>query len=263
MNTRPRHERVALHGPARVPGASAAAARVVAVLGVVFLAGSLDPARAQAPAADPAVTVETRAVAGRDVKEVRAKGVVDAPPHVVRAVIADVEGYPAFMPYVKESRLLGREPAGDVLNYQRLSFGVPLVSDRQYVIRIVERWYRGGAGRLSYVFTWRLESGLPADAAADAVVVPVDRGYWDLSPHQGSGSRTAVRYCVFTDPGGSLPKWLVPLANRDAVPKLFAAVGRAAKLARYAAATPPSTGTVVEGEHATGGCGESAPPPRP
>lgn len=249
-------------GP-RLWAARMTAARVVAALGVALLAGSLEPARAQTPAADAPLTVETRAVAGSDVKEVRARGVVDAPPHVLRAVIADVEGYPAFMPYVKESRLLGREPAGDVLNYQRLSFGIPLVSDRQYVIRIVERRYRGGDGRLSYVFSWRLADGLPPDATSDAIAVPVDRGYWDLRPQDAAGDRTDVRYCVFTDPGGSLPKWLVPLANSDAVPKVFAAVGRAAKLARYAAATPPTTGAVIDGEHAAEGCGEPEPsPPR-
>ena len=91
----------------------------------VVLAPAREAAWAQAPSpAPPEVKVETRAIPDRDVKQVRAQAIIQAPPHVVRAVIADLERYPAFMPYVKDSRILSREPAGDVLNYQRLSFGI-------------------------------------------------------------------------------------------------------------------------------------------
>ncbi len=205
------------------------------------------PARGQAPASAPPVTVETRAIPGRDVKEVTAHGVVDAPPHVVRAVIADLERYSAFMPYVKESRILSRDAQGAVLNYQRLSFGLPLVGDRHYVIRVAERRYRESDGRLSYAFVWRLEDGLPPGVDPDAVRVSVNSGYWDLRPAKDSDGSTDVRYCVFTDPAGALPKWLVGLANTEAIPKLFGAVASEARSPRYATlAAPPGEGATAE-----------------
>jgi polyketide cyclase/dehydrase/lipid transport protein len=220
---------------------------LAALAGALLSAGSVGPACGQATPATPSVTVQSRSIPNRDVKEVTAQGVVAAPPHVVRAVVADFEQYPAFMPYVKESRILSRDANGDVLNYQRLSFGLPLVRDRQYVIRIAERRFRERDGGRSYALVWRLEDWLPAGASPDAVRVSVNNGYWDLQPAKNSESATDVRYCVFTDPAGALPKWLVGLANSEGIPSIFAAVARAAASARYAALPPPpDTGEVAE-----------------
>jgi hypothetical protein len=70
--------------------------------------------------------------------------------------------------------------------------------------------------------------------------VSVNNGYWDLRPVATSESATDVRYCVFTDPAGSLPKWLVGMANSESIPQLFAAVATAAASPRYAATPPPA-----------------------
>jgi hypothetical protein len=189
--------------------------------------------------------VETQAVSGRDVKQVNAQAVIDAAPHVVRAVIADLERYSAFMPYVKESRVLNREASGDVLNYQRLSFGIPFVQDRHYVIRISERGYRDAERRRGWAFVWRLEDGLPPGVKTEAIRVSVNNGYWDLRPVAGSESATDVRYCVFTDPAGSLPKWLVGMANTEGIPQLFAAVATAAASPHYASLSPPTEDSAI------------------
>jgi len=229
------------------------------VLAVVLLSDR-EAARAQPPSpAPPEVKVETRAIPDRDVKQVRARGIIPAPPHVVRAVIADLERYPAFMPYVKDSRILSRDPTGDVLNYQRLSFGIMLVQDRHYVIRIAERSSRSSDGRTGRAFVWRLEPGLPPGVAADAAVrVSVNNGYWDLQPVKDSEGATDVRYCVFTDPAGSLPKWVVGLANDQAVPQLFAAVASQAATPRYAALPRPADGAAAE-PLSLGDCADPAP----
>ena len=219
--------------------------RSVTVLLLALLALAAE-ARAQAPAG-PAVTVETRAVPGRDVKEVLAQARLAAPPHVLRAVIADLARYPAFMPYVKESRVLGPGTAGDVLNYQRLSFGMLFVEDRHYVIRIAERRGREADGRLGYAFVWALEPGLPDDVKPDAAIrVSVNSGFWELRPARDADGATDVRYCVFTDPAGSLPKWAVGLANSEAVPDLFAAVAREAATPRYAGQPAPAAAPTAE-----------------
>ena len=209
---------------------------VASAIGLLVVLGGASPARAQEP---PPLAVETRAIPGRDVKEVTARGRIGAAPHVVRAVIADLERYPAFMPYVKESRVLGMDAEGAALNYQRLSFGVPLVDDRHYIIRVAERRHRESDGRASYAFVWQLADGLPEHVKSGAVRVSVNNGYWGLRPIPGSPDATDVRYCVFTDPAGSLPKWIVGMANTEAIPKLFAAVAAAAADPRYTGATPP------------------------
>ncbi len=229
------------------PATRARAPLIALAFGVVLATRAGAPlAHAQAPAAASPPTVETRAVPGRDVKEVTARGVVHAPPHVVRAVIADVERYPAFMPYVKESRILGRDAAGALLNYQRLSFDVPFVSDRHYVIRIAEHRYRDRDGRPSYAFVWSLQEGLPPDAGRGAVRVSLNSGFWDLRPTAGLDGSTDVRYCVFSDPAGDLPRWVVGLANTEAIPKLFAAVAGEAASERYQAMPSPADGESAE-----------------
>ena len=210
----------------------------------------------------PAVRVETRAVPGRDVKQVNAQALIEAPPHVVRAVIADLERYPAFMPYVKESRVLDRDGAGGAQNYQRLSFGLPFVQDRHYVIRVVEREYRDVDRRRAWAFVWRLEDGLPAGVSADAVRVSINSGHWDLRPVSNAEGATEVRYCVVTDPAGSLPKWLVGLANTEGVPQLFAAVSTAAKSSRYASLPPPPEMNPLAERPALGECADTSAPVR-
>ena len=235
--------------------------RVVVALVAALLVG-LDAAEAQAPSPPPpAVKVETRAIPDRDVKQVTAQAIITAPPHVVRAVIADLERYPAFMPYVKDSRVLSREPTGDVLNYQRLSFGIPFVQDRHYVIRIAERRSRDPDGRSAFAFIWRLEAGLPPGVSPDAAVrVSVNNGYWDLRPVKDSDGSTAVRYCVFTDPAGALPKWIVGMANTEAVPELFAAVAAEAAKPRYATLPAPPAGPAGSEPPALGDCTDAARP---
>jgi hypothetical protein len=226
-----------------------AVGRVLVVLVVATLLGR-DAAWGQAASPPPpAVKVETRAIPDRDVKQVTAQAVITAPPHVVRAVIADLERYPAFMPYVKDSRILRREPIGDVLNYQRLSFGIPFVQDRHYVIRIAERRSRDPDGRRAFAFIWRLEAGLPPGVSADAAVrVSINNGYWDLRPVRDTDGSTDVRYCVFTNPAGALPKWVVGMANTEAVPELFAAVAGEAASPRYATLpSPPADPALSEG----------------
>ena len=242
-----------------VPAGRIRSLGVVVALAAELLTGG-HVARGQTAGSPPAVTVETRAIPGRDVKQVNAQGLIEASPHVLRAVIADLEQYPAFMPYVKESRVLGRDTSGDAQNYQRLSFGLPFVQDRHYVIRITEREYRDAGHRRAWVFVWQLEDGLPPGARAEAVRVSVNSGHWDLRPVPSAEGVTDVRYCVFTDPAGALPKWLVGLANTEGIPQLFAAVATAATSPRYAALPPPPEGRWLAERPSLGDC---ADPPSP
>jgi hypothetical protein len=162
------------------------------------------------------------------------------------------------MPYVKASRILGHDAPGQVLNYQRLSFGIPFVQDRHYVIRITERGYRDADRRRAWAVTWRLEDGLPPGASPDAIRVSVNSGYWDLRPVKGSDRSTDTRYCVLTDPAGSLPKWIVGMANTEGVPQIFAAVASAAASPRYASLPPPAEAADLAERPPMGDCAEPA-----
>jgi Polyketide cyclase / dehydrase and lipid transport len=187
------------------------------------------------------LTIDARERPGSAVKEVRAEGVIEAPPHVVRAVVADAERYPEFMPYVKESRVLGRQTAG-VLVYQRLSFGVLRLlglSDRDYILRIAERISPAPDGRVTYKRVWTAVEGPGPPPQPSVVRLVMNRGFWELRPADGGNAHTAALYCIFTDPGGSLPAWVINEANTSAVPRVFAAVRTTVGDPRYAGQAAP------------------------
>ena len=217
---------------------------VAAALGLALLAlpapvGAADWERVYS--ADD-LMIDTRSLPASAVKELRAEGALPAPPHVVRAVIADVERYPEFMPYVKVARVLEREMGGAVVVYQRLAFGALSllgVADRDYTIRIVERVTTSADGSAGYLREWSLVEAPPPSDDGSVIHVPVNKGYWHLRAAGADARQTTAVYCLFTDPGGSLPTWAVNRANTLAVPKVFEAVRTAARDPRYARQAPP------------------------
>jgi hypothetical protein len=58
--------------------------------------------------------------------------------------------------------------------------------------------------------------------------VEVNDGFWKLEPRDG-GAKTFATYYLYTNPGGSLPKWVVNRANGSAVPDVFQCVRRESK----------------------------------
>jgi len=208
------------------------------------------------------LVIDTRSVPASAVKELRAEGLLPAPPHVVRAVLADLERYPEFMPYVKVARVLERETDGAVVAYLRLSFGalgLLGVTDRDYAIRIDERVTRSADGRTGYWREWNLaDVPLPSSEDGSVVRVPVNRGYWELRPAPADVGQTLGVYCLFIDPGGSLPAWAINRGNTQGVPKVYDAVRAAVREPRYAGATsaPPAADASASGATAGSPCAD-------
>jgi hypothetical protein len=187
----------------------------------------------EATPGDP-VTVTISDVPTTAIKQIIAETVMDAPAEAIFAVISDVERYAEFMPYVAESSLLARG-ADSIVNYQRLSFGIPLVSPRHYAIRIRMASGSDADGRAMYVLSWSVAAETPLPSRPSAVPVSLNNGFWYLQDLGGGLAATRVVYCLFTDPGGKLPAWIVNKANVDAIPAVLDAVRAAARDDRYLA----------------------------
>jgi hypothetical protein len=154
--------------------------------------------------------------AGSDVKEVTATGTFDAPPDKVHAVLDDLGHYKDFMPYTEESHEIARAP-GDTITYERIH--APLSDRRDYTIHV--RCSVDDKGRITHSFSLANDKGPPA---MDGVVrIQLLEGHWLLEPVDG-GKRTKATYWVYTTPGGSIPAFVVNMANNTAVPGLYAAV---------------------------------------
>jgi len=187
---------------------------------------------------DDGLEVEARARPDSAIRQLRARGVIPALPRVVHAVLAAVERYPEFMPYVKEARVLGVDgPTTSV--YQRLAFGLIGLSDRDYVIDITETVETDRQGRTIYGRRWHLGDSRRVPERPSTVRLSVNRGYWRLVSDDAQAGVTRATYCLFTDPGGALPAFIVNQANTVAIRKVFSAVIEATADPRYA--TLPSS----------------------
>lgn len=172
-----------------------------------------------------------RYVKGADTAEVLMVGMVSQSPKACLAVVTSYAFFPEFMPYIKFTRLLHTEKASAEKTINTVFFYVeaPLVSPRFYTLRLVDE-----TGPVVCQSAWDLEKGAnrktPADPAiaswiphaADAVETPFNRGYWRFTALPGNAG-TRVDYYVFTNPGGTIPPFIVNKSNAIAMPLLWKA----------------------------------------
>jgi hypothetical protein len=133
-------------------------------------------------------------------------------------------GYKRFMPYTGEARVLSRETNSMVV-YERLV--MPLVSDRDFAIRMHNETRCSADGGTSYVTRWQCANEFAPPKQRGVIRVKTNEGSWTLEPVE-DGRFTRVTYWVYTDPGGKIPVSILNSANTSAIPKVFAAVEKEA-----------------------------------
>lgn len=195
---------------------------------LALLAGADEPAWRQV-ARDDGISVLARTPEGGTVSEVKATALVDAPPHDVWRVIRDYTNYTKTMPYTEESRVLASEQDGKVTLFHCV-VNAPLVDKRDFIIRIQdESDWKEGTGFLKTAWTAATEGAPPEREGV--VRVKLNTGYWLLEPRE-EGKKTFVTYYLYTDPGGSVPKWIADRANKTSVPDVLRAVRKHATAKR-------------------------------
>jgi hypothetical protein len=196
------------------------------------------------------IVIYNRDKAGTAVKEVRAIGVVEAPPHACMNVVLDMDHFKDFMPYTKESRIVAREGTRVMYSYQYLS--LPLISDRDYTLKVVDVTPDAAPGQppAYYKKTWTQANARGPKPRDGVQRLEINDGFWRFDPIDG-GTRTRATYYVFTDPGGMIPSWVANQANTQAIPNLFKALRTQSQKPQYQVPHPsagaptsaPSTGT--------------------
>jgi hypothetical protein len=120
-------------------------------------------------------------------------------------LLSEVENYPKWGYKVSESRELKKVSANESYYYSKLDFPWPL-DDRDVVVR-------------STIVQDPVSRRVTATSIAYPDYLPVNKGVirmrnakttWTLVP--GQGGWTYVEYFISSDPGGSLPDWLVNMA---------------------------------------------------
>src|SRR4051812_14386491 len=78
-------------------------------------------------ARDDGITVYARQKQGADIKEMKAIGLIDAPPEAVFRAVRDYEHYDKTMPYCEDSKVLGTEDGGKITYFYSV-VNAPVVS---------------------------------------------------------------------------------------------------------------------------------------
>jgi hypothetical protein len=158
-----------------------------------------------------------------EVREMKAVSLLDATPYEIWGAIRDYDNYTKTMPYTVEAKVLSREQGGKLIYfYSRLD--MPLVSSRDYIIKIVdESAWKDGVGFLKASWTAANDKDALMPLKEGVVRVRINDGYWLLEPWK-DGKKTLATYYLYTSPGGSIPSWIANKANGIAVPKVFLAI---------------------------------------
>jgi hypothetical protein len=164
---------------------------------------------------NPNLTIYARHRSGSTLEELRAVGEVDATAIKVETVLGAVAKYPEFMPYTKESRLIGQD---DQLCYMLLN--PPIVGERDYTIRVHRESRKGGDGTTAYYSHWELANAEGPPPRSGINRVNINEGSWLLEP---VGNRTRATYMLYTD-GGGIPAFLANIANKQSIGQLFEAL---------------------------------------
>ncbi len=158
-------------------------------------------------------------------KEVKAIGLIDAPPQKVYEIIRDYPHYKDTMPYTSESTVVSTEDGGKTVYFYSV-VDAPFVSKRDYTIKTIdESEWKDGKGFLKV--SWRAAVDKGPKERDGVVRVQINDGFWLLEPRE-NGAKTFATYYLYTNPGGSLPTWVVNKANGSAVPDVFKAIRKVA-----------------------------------
>lgn len=210
-----------------------------AVMLALLAGGAFAAEGAWETVAETPYLIKMRAVPNSNVKEIWAEGDLDAPAQDIQAAIEDPDSYSKFMPFVKESRIIGKPEAdGTRYVYTRLDFG-SLVASRDYVVKVKTEQSVAADGTGEFRQRWVAEADrLPK--RANSIRVRVDEGSWQVTPKGDGKSHVVYRFLV--DPGGWVPGFAANMGNKQGVSDTLKAVEKEAQRrckARQAASANP------------------------
>ena len=167
------------------------------------------------------VTIYARKQKGAEVREMKAEGLINAPPMAVWKAIRDYDNYKKTMPFTEESRVVSQEAGGKTTLFYSV-VNAPMVSKRDYLIKLTDQSdWKDGKGY--FKVTWYAVQDAATPERDGFVRVKINDGMWLLEP-RGDGSQTFATYWVYTNPGGSIPGFIADRANGTAVPDVFKAI---------------------------------------
>ena len=180
---------------------------ILILLASLALAASPAVAERSVVLVEDGITVESDSEEGRALPIMIGTTTMDADAEQVASWVTAVHTYVDWQHNCEEARVL-MQPDGSRLTYNRIASPWP-VSDRDVVLRSSREKLEGGGIRLEF----RSTKDADLDTPRGVVRMPRLHGSYVLTPTAEGG--THVIYTVDSDPGGSLPAWLIKQAGKD------------------------------------------------
>ncbi len=153
----------------------------------------------------------------------QAVAIFNAPPDRVYRTVTDYGTYKDYIPYVAESEVDAKRSKGKVVYlHQRLDFGLILLKDRFYTIKLTQDETLDGK-KGTYFVQWVLDPTREHNVVKNV-------GSWKLVPYGDDGSKTLVFYTLMGDPGGFSPWFWKNLSVKKAVNKVLRAIEKRAEM---------------------------------
>lgn len=179
-----------------------------AVSSVALILGFVSPALAEREVVrvEDGITVEEESMDGRVLPILTGTVTMKASTEQIAAWVGAVHTYVDWQHNCEEARLLTLAD-GSTRTYNRVGSPWP-VSDRDVVLRTTRSNLEGGRIFFEFRNTEDANFAIPSDV----VRMPRLIGSYDLRPVEGG---TRVVYTLDSDPGGSLPIWLVKQVGKE------------------------------------------------
>jgi ribosome-associated toxin RatA of RatAB toxin-antitoxin module len=168
------------------------------------------------------VTIKARSRPNSPIREIWAETDLNASVQDLQEAILDAEAYPRFMPFVKESRYIGKREGDEFLVYTHLQ--PPIVQGRDYVVKVLIEKNNQADG--TFENRW---FAVPDKVPLNRHLVRLkhNEGSWTVKP-KGEG-RSHVIYKFAVDPGGWLPGFVADMGNKTGVVDTLRALEREAQ----------------------------------
>ena len=170
----------------------------------------------------------------------RAVGEADVSPAALFKVVTDIENFHKFMPFTKESRVVKRLSATELVAYQRIA--PPMIAERDFDIDVKQQL---GTPQTNGVFKseWTTHPNFEPEKPG-VVRMPIAEGSWVFEPIDG-GKRTRIIYTSLSSVGGAIPGWIANMSNESLIPNVLDSVRKRAvellKAGETAGKTPAQT----------------------
>ncbi len=189
--------------------------RLFCLLSILLLTTSLSAAPWKVVRVDDEITVSERKEMDRELPSFKGEGLVKSRPFPILAVLADGSRRKEWMHRSGETKVLKQVSDHEAISYQQTLAPWP-VSDREVIMRTrVFLIQKENDPNIEIIATFDGEKhdDLRKLDSDKFVWMSYLKGYWHLK--QVGPNETIVTYMVNTDPGGSLPNWLINRITRD------------------------------------------------